>query len=147
VAVLLVFLLFGIMEFGMMFSSSITVTQAANQGARAAALKGDRRKVEAAVYGAAQTLKSGSKFDFASGNVIAEYKPFDADDWRPWDPNSAPPDGQNDQIRITVRYPYKYMTGSLLGKLGNSLRSSDGAPAQPADQRIIQGVAVMRYGY
>lgn len=143
VSALLIFILFGIMEMGFMFSNSLTVASAAQQGARAAALRGNSRAVEFAVYNAAQTLREPRDFSFQSGNTVAEYAPQGSNEWQPWNPDTAPPDGTNDQIRITVTYPYKYVTGNVLGGIGNLLGGKNG---QPTDRRNLVGVSVMRYG-
>lgn len=143
VSALLIFVLFGIMEMGFMFSNSLTVASAAQQGARAAALSGNSRAVELAVYNAAQTLREPRDFSFQSGNTVAEYAPQGSSEWQPWNPDTPPPDGTNDQIRITVTYPYQYVTGNLLGGLGNLL---GGRRGQPTNQKNLVGVAVMRYG-
>jgi Flp pilus assembly protein TadG len=143
VSALLIFILFGIMEMGFMFSNSLTVSSAAQQGARAAALRGNSRAVETAVYNAAQTLREPRDFSFSSGNTIAEYAPQGTEEWQPWNPDTPPPDGTNDQIRITVTYPYTYITGNLLGGLGNMLGGKSG---EATDERNLVGVSVMRYG-
>jgi Flp pilus assembly protein TadG len=143
---LLIFLLFGIMEMGFMFSSSLTVASAAHQGARAAALSGNSKdpvkSIETAVYNAARTLPEPRDFTFGSGTV-AEYAPEGSQDWQPWTPGTAPSLDSRDQVRVTVTYPYKYITGDLLGGLGNLLSGKSG---QPTDHRNLVGVAVMRYG-
>lgn len=143
VAALLVFLLFGIMEVGFMLSNSLTVSSAAQQGARAAALGGDAHAVETAVGNAAQTLRKPREFSMTDGNTVAEYAQEGSDNWKPWNPNTPPPDTTKDQVRITVKYEYKYLTGDLLGGIGNLLSGTQG---QPTDHRTLVGVAVMRYG-
>lgn len=143
VAGLLIFLMFGIMEMGFMMSNSLTVSSAAQQGARAAALGGNGKAIETSIYNAAKTLREPRDFSVASGNTILEYAPEDSQDWQAWDPSKAPPDANKDQIRVTVTYEYKYITGNLLGGLGNLLSGKSG---QPTDHRTLTGVSVVRYG-
>ena len=142
VAGLLIFLMFGIMEMGFMMSNSLTVSSAAQQGARAAALKGDGKAVETSIYNVAKTLREPRDFSVISGNTVIEYAPEGTEDWQAWNPGNAPPDGTKDQIRVTVTYQYKYITGNLLGALGNLM---SGKPGQPTDHRTLTGVSVMRY--
>lgn len=141
VSAMLLFLLFGIMEVGFMFSNSLTVSSAAQQGARAAALGGTAKEVRSAVYTAGGTLRE-PYFEYGSG-LNAEYAPEGSADWQPWDPGKPPPNGTRDQVRITVTYEYRYITGDLLGGLGNLLSGKSG---QAKDRRNLVGVSVMRYG-
>lgn len=143
VAALLIFLMFGIMEMGFMMSNSLTVSSAAQQGARAAALGGNGRAVETSIYNAAKTLREPRDFSVSSGNTVLEYAPEGTEDWQAWDPAKAPPDGTKDQIRVTVTYQYQYITGNLLGSIGNLLSGKSG---QPTDRRKLVGVSVMRFG-
>lgn len=136
VAALLVFLLFGVMEMGFMLSNSLTLQNAAADGARAASLGQKKNQVDEAVYLAAESLRD------SQGNINIDIttesrEPGGA--WTPWNPGRPPAGGSNDQVRVTVTYEYHYLTGSLLGRL---MPGGEGTPST----RTITKSSVMRYG-
>lgn len=149
VAALLIFLVFGIMEMGFMMSNGITVSNAAQAGARKAALAdatpagGRARAVEQAVYGAAETLRSPKEFVLNSTNLVVEEAPEGTSDWIAWNPDNGPPrQGAASQVRVKVTYRYKYLTGSLLSSILGGKKSGDKDPGT----RDLTAVSVMRYG-
>ncbi len=118
---LLFFLLFGIMEFGFMLSTQLTVQSAAHQGARAAALG---KNVNTAVTNGMTGL-AGAKVTRTSYNDGSwhEVSPL---------PSSL---NSNNQVRVTVEYTYQTLTF-----VGAAL------PGTTAGKRTLAGQAVMRYG-
>ncbi|HEY3412518.1 MAG TPA: TadE family protein [Armatimonadota bacterium] len=140
VSALLIFLLFGIMEMGFMLSNSATVTMTAHQGARAAALRGTSAAVTAAVNNAAAPLRHSTDPTYLS-YVTKSRQAADAA-WSDWTPGTAPPGGTDAQIQVIVTYKYDYITGSLLGSIGNLLGGGGGSTSS----RTLTGTAIMRYG-
>ncbi|MEW6173491.1 MAG: TadE family protein [Bacillota bacterium] len=55
---ILLLILFGIMEFGRIFSAYLIITNAAREGARQASIGADNAIIESSVYSAAYTLES-----------------------------------------------------------------------------------------
>jgi Flp pilus assembly protein TadG len=140
VAALCIFLLFGIIEMGFLFSNSITVTSAAHQGARAAALGQSASAVTSSIKTTASTLRKYTDSTYLQ--VATEYRGPDATTWTAWTPGAPPPDGIQDQVRVTVTYRYDYITGALLGGLGGCL----GGSRSNSSSCTLTGRAVMRYG-
>jgi Flp pilus assembly protein TadG len=119
VAPLLIFLLFGIIEFGLMVKDLVGVNQAAREGARAAAVGATPTSLNARVAGSAPTI------DAEQLSMTYEYRAFDEDSstWGSWQTLTVV-DGENsaqpgDQIRVSVSYPHQLVTGGLFSGLAD----------------------------
>lgn len=119
VAPLLIFLLFGIIEFGLIVKDLVGVNQAAREGARCAAVGAVPDTLTTRIKAAAPTI-NGADLELAY-----HYRKFDANtnSWGEWTTlgvdgsyNNAKP---GDQIRITVKYPHQLVTGGLLAGLAD----------------------------
>jgi len=119
VAPLLIFLLFGIIEFGLMVKDLVGVNQAAREGARCAAVGALPATLTTRIRSAAPTI------DGAALQLTYHYRHFDPSTgvWGPWTAlgasgaeNSADP---GDQIRITINYPHQLVTGGLFAGLAD----------------------------
>lgn len=119
VAPLLVFLLFGIIEFGLMVRDLVGVNQAAREGARSAAVGATTETLAARIAGAAPTINA------ASLNITAEHRSFNENtgSWGEWvlleniDGENAARTG--DQIRVSIAYPHPLVTGALFAGLAD----------------------------
>ena len=119
VAPLLIFLLFGIIEFGLMVKDLVGVNQAAREGARSAAVGASPATITARIAGAAPTINAAaieSTYEFRSFNQ-------DTGSWSAW--QTLGTDGsennarQSDQIRFTMAYPHQLVTGGLFAGLAD----------------------------
>jgi len=119
VAPLLIFLLFGIIEFGLMVKDLVGVNQAAREGARAAAVGATPTTLNARIAGAAPTV-DGSQLSLAY-----DFRSFDENSgsWSSWQTLAADGATNNaepgDQIRITIDYPHQLVTGGLFAGLAD----------------------------
>lgn len=119
VAPLLLFLLFGIIEFGLMVKDLVGINQAAREGARAAAVGAPPDIAALRVVAAAPAMDSTAlqtRFEFRSLDATTGT-------WSAWQPlgvdgpeNSAQ---RGDQIRVTVHYPHQLITGGLFAGLAD----------------------------
>ncbi len=123
VAPLLIFLLFGIIEFGLMVKDLVGVNQAAREGARSAAVGATPTTLDARIAGAAPTINTDTLA------IQYHYRSFDegAGSWSSWQTlgtdgseNNAQP---GDQLRITVQYPHQLVTGGLFAGLADDPES------------------------
>jgi hypothetical protein len=119
VAPLLIFLLFGIIEFGLMVKNLVGVNQAAREGARSAAVGATPTTLDARIGGAAPTI------DTSALSIQYHYRSFDESTgtWGSWQTlgvdgseNNAQP---GDQIRISIDYPHQLVTGGLFAGLAD----------------------------
>lgn len=119
VAPLLIFLLFGIIEFGLMVKDLVGINQAAREGARCAAVGAVPATITARIAAAAPTINA------ADLQVQYHYRHFNSDthSWGAWTPlgsdgleNTAQP---GDQIRVTINYPHRLVTGGLFAGLAD----------------------------
>jgi len=119
VAPLLIFLLFGIIEFGLMVKDLVGVNQAAREGARSAAVGATPTTLNARIAGAAPTINASAL------NITCEYRSFDesSGSWGNW--TTLGVDGvennaeAGDQIRISIQYPHQLVTGGLFAGLAD----------------------------
>lgn len=120
VAPLLIFLLFGIIEFGLMVKDVVGLNQAAREGARVAAVGGTPATLDARVASAAPTLDGDAIV------TLYERRSFDENSgtWSAWTAlgvvegeNDA---GQGDQIKVTLTYPHALVTGRLFSGLADN---------------------------
>lgn len=119
VAPLLIFLLFGIIEFGLMVKDVVGLNQAAREGARVAAVGYTTANVDTRVASAAPTLRGE--------NIVTLYerRSFDqtSGTWSAWTALGVA-DGENDatagdQIKVTLTYPHALVTGRLFSGLAD----------------------------
>ena len=119
VAPLLIFLLFGIIEFGLIVKDLVGVNQAAREGARSAAVGATPASLNTRIAGAAPTINA------ANLDLTYHYRSFNQDSgvWGAWQvlgtdgsENSAE---AGDQIRITVNYAHQLVTGALFAGLAD----------------------------
>lgn len=119
VAPLLIFLLFGIIEFGLMVKDLVGVNQAAREGARSAAVGATPETLAIRIAGAAPTINAENLA------ITAEFRGFNESTgtWREWETlgvnqgeNNARP---GDQIRISIAYPHPLVTGALFAGLAD----------------------------
>lgn len=131
VASLLFFLLFGIMEFGFMMSTQLTLQAAAHQGARAAALG---KPALIAGQNAANPISVQKSVDNALAGLNKAYlvnangytaSANSGGGWTAWTPGTSPTGGNEAQIRVTVQYRYRPITfvGSMLKDTGQVYRT------------------------
>ncbi|MGI5818072.1 MAG: TadE/TadG family type IV pilus assembly protein [Armatimonadota bacterium] len=119
VAPLLIFLLFGIIEFGLMVKNLVGINQAAREGARSASVGATPATLETRVRGAAPTINADDL------SIACDFRSFDqsAGTWSAWQTlgvdgseNSA---GRGDQIRVSIQYPHQLVTGGLFAGLAD----------------------------
>jgi len=115
----LLLMLFGILEMGLLFKDYLMSQQAVREGARTAALGATPAQVTSAVRAAASTLNP-SYF-----TVQCQYRVWQGTGWGAWltlgtsndgTANNAPPGAQ---IRISTTYKHKLLTGALFGWLAD----------------------------
>jgi len=119
VAPLLIFLLFGIIEFGLMVKDLVGINQAAREGARTAAVGATPATITTRIAGSAPTI------DTSQLTTLYEYRSYDEDSstWGNWTVLGTS-DGQNnasdgDQIRISLEYPHQLVTGGVFASLAD----------------------------
>ena len=136
VALLLFTLLFGIIEFGLIIKDYLTLSQAAREGARCAALRGMPDEVTERVKNSAAGF-SQDQID-ALGPVETWYRVKNGT-WGGWAaglPGAGDPDfeGKEVQIKVIATYPHPTITGSFFGLestvnlSGNMVMRREGMP-------------------
>ena len=119
VAPILILLLFGTMEMGLLFRDSLVLNSACREAARVAALGGRTADVTARAQAAATTLVASNVTD------TQQYRTYSAGTWGSWTNLANTGDGTANnapsgaQIRITLTYPHELCTGSLFASLAN----------------------------
>lgn len=119
VAPLLIFLLFGIIEFGLMVKDLVGVNQAAREGARSAAVGATPATLNTRIAGAAPTINA------ANLDITYEFRSFDetSGSWGSWQTLGVDGSENNaesgDQIRISIQYPHQLVTGGLFAGLAD----------------------------
>ena len=109
----LLLLLFGILEFGLLFKDALLLQQACREAARAAAVGATPSQIEDTVTAAAPTLNSDNM------EVTSEYRTWEGSGWSKWmDLGTASDGSSNDapagsQIRVSVTYLHPLITGGL----------------------------------
>lgn len=119
VAPLLIFLLFGIIEFGLMVKDVVGLNQAAREGARTAAVGAIPATLDNRIAGAAPSI------DGTQIVTLYERRSYNEDTatWSEWAvlgtdgiENDASP---ADQIKIGLTYPHHLVTGRLFAGLAD----------------------------
>ena len=117
VAPILIMLLFGTIEMGLLFKDSLALNSACREAARVAAMGSVTTDVTTRARAAATTLVA------ANVTITQQYRILDLGVWGPWTTmadlggyNTAP---SGAQIRIALSYPHSLVTGSLFASLAN----------------------------
>jgi Flp pilus assembly protein TadG len=115
---LLLGLLFGIIEFGLLFKDQLSIQQAAREGVRTAAVGRLRSEVNNRIVTAATTLTP------ANLTYDAMYRTYNSGVWSGWTTLGDRTDdsGQNDapqgaQVRVRTHYVHRFATGALFARL------------------------------
>jgi Flp pilus assembly protein TadG len=127
VAPLLIVLLFGIIEFGLMVKDLVGVNQAAREGARAAAVGAIPSEIETRIIESAPTI------DTSLLTRQYEYRSYSSSSgWTEWatlgtyvaDNGMTENNAEaGDQIRVTLTYPHQLVTGGLFASLADDPES------------------------
>jgi len=132
---LLIFLLFAIVEFGVLMRDIISVHEAAREGTRAAVIGATTTTVMG------RTNSALAPLDCAVAQVALEYRVwnFTTSTWGGWqtltDTGAANVATPGDQIRVTVTYPHKILIPGLFGSWAD-----DATP----DVKRVRAATVMR---
>ncbi len=137
VAPLLIFLLFAIVEFGVLMRDIISVHEAAREGARAAVVGATVSTAKARAVSAALPL------EVSPGDVYVESRSWDFNtgDWEGGfaelldDGGPTNPAFPGDQIRVTVAYQHKILLPGLFGGWADE--------PTPGEKRV-QAATIMR---
>ncbi len=120
VAPLLIFLLFGIIEFGIMVKDVVGLNQAAREGARVAAVGATPATLDNRVTSSAPGIPGDQIV------TLYEHRSYDEDTgtWTEWTALGTL-DGENDampgdQIKVSLLYPHALMTGQLFSGLADN---------------------------
>ena len=124
VAPLLILLLFGIIEFGLIVKDMVGLNQAAREGARTAAVGATPTTIDSRIAASAPTIDTGQITE------LYEYRSYDQDtsSWGDWtvlgvdgEYNNA---AEGDQIRISLQYPHQLVTGGVFASLADDPENS-----------------------
>jgi len=119
IAPLLLLLLFGIIEFGLLVKDMVGLNQAAREGARSAVVGAKPADLDNRIAGSAPTIST------TSITKLYEYRSYDSDtgSWSSWtvlgvdgDENNAQ---EGNQIRVSLQYPHQLVTGGLFASLAD----------------------------
>ena len=120
VAPLLIFLLFGIIEFGIMVKNVVGLNQAAREGARVAAVGAAPATLDNRVIGSAPGIPGDQIV------TLYEYRSYDesTSTWSSWTALGTV-EGENDasagdQIKVSLVYPHSLVTGQLFAGLADN---------------------------
>ena len=117
---LLIFLLFGIIEFGLILKDVVGVNQTAREGARCAAVGSPPSTITTRIRAAAPTITTANlttayayrRFNSISGTWTA---------WTTLGTSGTENDAKaGDQIRVSLTYPHQLVTGGLFSGLADS---------------------------
>jgi Flp pilus assembly protein TadG len=117
IAPILVLLLFGIIEMGMLFKDSLTLSQACREAVRVAAVGDTTSDITTRAKAAAPALNT------ATITVTQQYRTYSSGTWSAWTTlannsagtaNNAP---SGSQIEMTLSYPHTMITGGFFSSL------------------------------
>lgn len=120
VSVLLITMMLGIIEFGLLMKDYLTLSQSAREGVRSASLGSPTSVIQSRVMDSAPTLT------VANIGVIAQKRPVGGS----WSTLGLSADGLSndapagDQVQVSLTYPHTLITGSFFSWLaggGNSI--------------------------
>jgi Flp pilus assembly protein TadG len=127
VAPILIVLLFGIIEFGLVIKDYLGINQAAREATRTAVVGGTIAAIDARLDGSAPTI------DTSEISRTYEYRTFfdgggGWSDWMPLANVGSGSDTQNNapegaQVRVSVSYPHPLVTGPLFARLADDVES------------------------
>jgi Flp pilus assembly protein TadG len=113
----LMVMLFGIIEFGLIFKDVLAVNQAAREGARAGAVGNPTTTISARVSASATTLTA------ANLTITSTYRTLTNGVWSNWTTltdsagaNVAPPGAQ---VKVAISYPHNLVTGGLFSRIAD----------------------------
>ncbi|MHB0912931.1 MAG: TadE/TadG family type IV pilus assembly protein [Armatimonadota bacterium] len=114
VAMLLILLVFGIIEFSLIMRDYQTLSQAAREGARSAALGHDAETVTSVVRSSAVALPAAEQEKIS---VAVQYRTYSGSSWGGWQAGIPPAEtaGSEVQVRVDASYPHPTIVGSLFG--------------------------------
>ena len=119
IAPILVLLLFGTIEMGLLFKDSLTLSQASREAVRVAAVGDTISDITTRAKAAAPALTS------ANITVTQQYRTYSGGTWSAWTTlannaggtaNNAP---SGSQIQVTLSYPHTLITGGFFSSLEN----------------------------
>ncbi len=119
VSPILILLLFGTIEMGLLLRDSLAINSACREAARVAALGARTTDITARARAAATTLVASNI------TVTQQYRTYNSGVWSPWYTLGNNADGTKNnaptgaQIRVTLTYPHNLTTGSLFASLAN----------------------------
>ena len=109
----LITMLFGMLEFGMMFSEQTVLTHAAREGARAASLGATTSRILDTIATCTGTLRAANL-----ATPILRYRTWNGSSWSAWqtltdsgDTNCA---RSGDQVSVSLQYTHALVTGPWL---------------------------------
>jgi Flp pilus assembly protein TadG len=117
IAPILVLLLFGTVEMGLLFKDSLTLDQACREAVRVAAVGDTTSDITTRAEAAAPTLNS------AKITVTQQYRTYSSGTWSAWTTlgnntgdtaNNAP---SGSQIEISLSYPHTMITGGFFSSI------------------------------
>lgn len=110
VALLLITLVFGVIEFSLMMKDSLTLNQAAREGVRSAAVGSPTSTIITRVQGSAVTLTASQITTTLQRRISPTGTWSTLGNSSDGLSNSALP---GDQVRVTLSYPHNLITGNL----------------------------------
>ncbi len=135
IAPLLIILLFGIIEFGLVFKDILMIHQAAREGAHAAAVSATPSEITTRILAAAGTL------DPTALDVTLDFRTCTAGVWGAWTTlgetgspavNNAP---RGAQLRVRLDYAHSLVTGALFDFLADDVAGTTVALTSQAVMR------------
>lgn len=117
VAPVLILLLFGTIEMGLLFKDALTLSSAAREGVRVAAVGSTVQDINNRITAAAATLHTENL------SVEINKRMYAGGSWSSWTNLGDTGDGlgndalRGEQIRITLTYPHELVTGGLFSGL------------------------------
>jgi len=118
----LILMLFGIIEFGMMFSTVLQLNNLTREGARIASVGARPAEVVIRMLGAATHL------DAQDMTILMEYRTFAGGYWSSWSylgddgyNNTAPP---GSQLRVRTTYNYHLLMGRLFSRFADDVANN-----------------------
>lgn len=112
VLLILMVLVFGIIEFGLLIKDYLTLNQGVREGVRCAALRGSLEEIETKVKDSIPTLDP-----LRISDVAVEERKKTGGVWPAWsayDPASIK-DTDQVQVKVSARYSHEMVTGSFFG--------------------------------
>jgi Flp pilus assembly protein TadG len=115
----LCFMLFGIIELGMLFKDAIVVFQATREGGRQAALGATPSAIAAQIRDSAPTLNPDNL------QITLTYRTWSNGAWSEWVTLGTKADGSENnaptgaQVRVQVNYPHPLLLGGLFSFLAS----------------------------